>query len=130
MCFDAIKITFKVAKRNRTYYKVLQIKEDGKLYPPYRDDYPVFLDQINYPLFDTPDISVDDKSFPFFTVEIRGGFLHLCRRWTRAIALRSSLQGQDKENKYIVVKAIIPRGALYAKNSIDVITNKVIYKRM
>ena len=129
MCFDAIKVTFKVAKKDKTYYKVLQIKEDGKFYPPFRDDSPVLLDQINYPLFDKPDISVDNKSFPFFTVEIRGGFLHLCRRWTRALALRNSLQGKDR-NEYFIVKAIIPRGALYARNSTDVITNKVIYKRM
>ena len=131
MCFTANKITFKVAKRDKTYYKVLQIKENGKYYPPYRDIYSVSLYEVTEPYFlDKIDIYAN-KHYPISRIEVTSGFIHLYRTYFRAKVMYETIKNNhSKYNNYVIVKAIVPKGALYAKNITEVITDMVIYKEI
>ena len=128
MCFTANKITFKIAKRDKTFYKVLQVRENGKYYPPYRDIYSVNLNEITEPYFlDKIDIYAN-KHYPISRIEVTSGFIHLYRTYFYAKVRCKILQ--DEHRKCVVVKAIVPDGSLYAKNKTEVITDRVIYKEI
>jgi hypothetical protein len=130
MCFVASKIIFRVAKRDKIYYKVLQVK-NGKYYPPYRGIHSVYLNEVTDPYFlDQIDIHVNNRYYPFSQIEIGSGFIHLYRTHFYAKIRCKTCQSNNSDENYVVVKAIVPKGSLYAKNETEVIADCVIYKKI
>lgn len=123
MCFSTKKLVLKQAKRNKVFYKVLEpINElfTDKIYryvTPYRD-MEVCLGKL---------YSSDSATVEFCNSDMTLGFgvFHLFKNRKSAESLANN------SYKYIVVKAIVPKGAFYAINDHDeVITSDVRYEKL
>ena len=123
MCFSTKKLVLKQAKRNKVFYKVLEPINElfaDKIYryvTPYRE-MEVHLGKW---------YSSDSATVEFCNSDITvgSGVFHLFKNRRSAESLANS------SYKYIIVKAIVPKGAFYAINDLDeVITSDVRYEKL
>ena len=123
MCFSVKKLVLKQAKRNKVFYKVLEpINElfTDKTYryiTPYRE-MEVCLGKW---------YSSDSATIEFCNSDMTlgSGVFHLFKNRKSAESLA------NHSYKYIIVKAIVPKGAFYAINDLDeVITSDVRYEKL
>lgn len=123
MCFIANKITFKIAKKDKIYYKVLKTTGD-KLESPFYNTFPIHIGTYI-------DTSNELKGiYSTRLINVGEGFIHLFRRKRDAINVKILWNRDTDQKMYFVVKAIIPRGTIYAKNRKEVITTGVIYESL
>lgn len=123
MCFSTKKLVIKQAKRNKVFYKVLEpINElfTDKIYryvTPYRE-----MEVCLGKLYSSDSATVE---FCNSDMTVGSGVFHLFKNRKSAESLAES------SYKYIVVKAIVPKGAFYAINDYDeVITSDVRYEKL
>lgn len=123
MCFSTKKLVLKQAKRNKVFYKVLEqinVPYSDKIYK-YRTPY------IEMEVYFGKWYSSDSATVEFCNSDmtVGSGVFHLFKNRRSAESLAES------SYNYIVVKAIVPKGAFYAINDHDeVITSDVKYEKL
>lgn len=126
MCFSTKKLILKQAKRDKVFYKVLEQinafsisnKVSYKYITPYREM------EVNLGKWYNSSFAIVD--FCDADMTLGEGVFHLFKN-------RKSAESLVKRNshKYIVVKAIVPKGAFYATNNDnEVITSEVRYEKL
>lgn len=123
MCFSTKKLVLKQAKRNKVFYKVLEPINGfftDKIYryiTPYREM------EVCLGKWYTSDSATVE--FCNSDMTVGHGVFHLFKN-------RKSAESLAKNSyKYIVVKAIVPKGAFYAINDHgEVITSDVKYEKL
>ena len=125
MCFCTKKLVLKQAKRDKVFYKVLeQVKVFSisnnvfiKYITPYRDM------EVKLGKWYTSNSAIVDLSDSDI-IALGEGVFHLFKN-------RKSAESLVKRSyKYIIVKAIVPKGAFYATNNNEVITSDVRYEKL
>ena len=123
MCFSVKKLVLKQAKRNKVFYKVLEpinVLCTDKIYKyvtPYRE-----MEVCLGKWYSSDSATVE---FCNSNMTVGSGVFHLFKNRKSAESLAES------SYKYIVVKAIVPKGAFYAINDLDeVITSDVRYEKL
>lgn len=120
MCFTTKKLVFKLAKRRKVFYKVLDY-HNGDIFTPY-----VGMSIVLNETYESPSSLI---TFDSMCVELRDGVFHLFKNKKSAKRCIKTSSAPENTSRFIV-KAIVPKGAFYAVDHDEVITNKVIYKRM
>lgn len=129
MCFSTKKLVLKQAKRNKVFYKVLE-HHNGNIYTPYVG--------MSIVLNETYESSSSLIIFGSMCAGLGEGVFHLfknkksAKRCIKTFSVPSCVKRSSvpKDINRFIVKAIVPKGAFYAVDHDEVITNKVLYKRM
>lgn len=129
MCFITKKLVFKLAKRRKIFYKVVEY-HNGDIYTPY-----VGMSIVLNEMYESPSSLI---TFDSMCAELGDGVFHLFKnkksaeRCIKRFSVPSCIKRSSvpKDINSFIVKAIVPKGAFYAVDHDEVITNKVIYKIM
>ena len=121
MCFTTKKLVFKLAKRRKVFYKVLDEHYNGNIFTPYVG--------MSIVLNETYELPSSLITFDSMCVELGDGVFHLFKNKKSAKRCIKTSSAPENTSRFIV-KAIVPKDAFYAVDHDEVITNKVIYKRM
>lgn len=123
MCFSTKKLVLKQAKRNKVFYKFLEqvsVPSNDKIYKyltPYRDM------EVKLGKWYSSNSAI--VNFCITDMTLGQGVFHLFKN------RKSAESRAESSYRYIVVKAIVPRGAFYAiNNDNEVITSDVIYEKL
>lgn len=123
MCFSTKKLILKQAKRNKVFYKVLErinVPYSDKIYK-YRTPYRAM--EVNLGKWYTSDSATVE--FCNTGMALGHGVFHLFKNRKLTESLENSYYS------YVVVKAIVPKGAFYAINKHgEVITSEVRYEKL
>lgn len=123
MCFSTKKLVLKQAKRNKVFYKVLEQINIPYNYKIYKYQTPYRAMEVNLGKWYTSDSATVE--FCNADMTVGSGVFHLFKNRKSAESLAES------SYNYIVVKAIVPKGAFYAINDHDeVITSDVRYEKL
>lgn len=125
MCLTTKKLKLRIAKRNLTFYKVMTT-DDKSNYEVY---YPLFWNDDPFILNSKYALPVGKEHFDVYkcNIEIGEGFFHLykTKRHAKEISSCSLIPNT------VILKAIVPKGALYIKGDDGTIaTKEVIYKKL
>lgn len=120
MCFITKKLVFKLAKRRKVFYKVLE-HHNGSIFTPY-----VGMFIVLNKTYESPSSLI---TFDSMCAELGDGVFHLFKNKRSAKHCIKRYSAPENTSRFIV-KAIVPKGAFYAVDHDEVITNKVIYKRI
>lgn len=123
MCFSTKKLVLKQAKRNKVFYKVLEQINIPYNYKIYKYQTPYRAMEVNLGKW----YSSDSATVEFCNADmtVGSGVFHLFKNRKSAESLAES-----SNNRCIVVKAIVPKGAFYAIDHDEVITSDVRYEKL
>lgn len=123
MCFSTKKLVLKQAKRNKVFYKVLEQINVPYNYKIYKYQTPYRAMEVNLGKWYTSDSATIE--FCNTDMTLGHGVFHLFKNKKLAKSLT------DSYYSYVIVKAIVPKGAFYAINKRgEVITSEVRYEKL